>query len=183
MTISTDKTSSPDPVVPLHRPLPVELTLDQCIKCNICVSACPVSAVTDLFPGPKYTGPQAGRFRAAAQASPDRSVDYCSGCRVCNMVCPNGVKIAEINARARARMVEDGKIPPLLRLRNNLVARSATLGKIAQPFHPLSNFLFSFSPVRILADRLLHIARQAPFPRYARQRFTSWFRQQPVTPG
>jgi glycerol-3-phosphate dehydrogenase subunit C len=99
------------------------------------------------------------------------------------MVCPNGVKIAEINARARARMVEDGKIPPLLRLRNNLVARSATLGKIAQPFHPLSNFLFSFSPVRILADRLLHIARQAPFPRYARQRFTSWFRQQPVTPG
>ena len=33
---------------------------------------------------------------------PDHAVDYCSGCRVCNEVCPTGVKIAEINARARA---------------------------------------------------------------------------------
>jgi glycerol-3-phosphate dehydrogenase subunit C len=99
------------------------------------------------------------------------------------MVCPNGVKIAEINARARARMVEDGRIPPLLRLRNNLVARSAALARLAQPIHPLSNFIFSFAPARILADRLLHIARHAPFPRFASQRFTSWFRQQPHHPG
>ncbi|NIP22781.1 MAG: 4Fe-4S dicluster domain-containing protein, partial [Phycisphaerae bacterium] len=61
---------------------PVELTLDQCIKCNICVSACPVTAVTDKFPGPKYEGPQSGRFRQVLQETPDYSVDYCSGCRV-----------------------------------------------------------------------------------------------------
>ncbi|HSQ25819.1 MAG TPA: 4Fe-4S dicluster domain-containing protein, partial [Anaerolineales bacterium] len=67
-------------------PHPVEMTLNQCIKCNICTTVCPVAAVTDLFPGPKYEAPQAGRFRAQAQPSPDKSVDYCSGCRVCNMV-------------------------------------------------------------------------------------------------
>jgi len=183
MTIPVGKTSPPGPVNPLPRPLPVEFTLDQCIKCNICLSSCPVSAVTDLFPGPKYAGPQAGRFRTSSQASPDLSVDYCSGCRVCNMVCPHGVKIAEINARARARMVEDGKIPLLLRFRNNLVARSASLGRFAQPLHPLSNFIFSFTPARILADRLLHIAAQAPFPRFAGQRFSSWFHRQPRRPG
>src|SRR4030066_565062 len=88
-----------------------EFSLDQCIKCNICTTACPVSAVTDLFPGPKYEGPQAGRFRMRGQPSPDKSVDYCSGCRVCNMVCPPGVKIAEINARARASLVESDNVP------------------------------------------------------------------------
>jgi heterodisulfide reductase subunit C len=30
----------------------VDLTLDECIKCNICTSHCPVSAVTDLSPAP-----------------------------------------------------------------------------------------------------------------------------------
>jgi glycerol-3-phosphate dehydrogenase subunit C len=54
----------------------VELSLDQCIKCNICTTACPVSAVTDRFPGPKYEAPQAGRFRSNGQSSPDKSVDY-----------------------------------------------------------------------------------------------------------
>ena len=108
----------------------VELSLDQCIKCNICVTKCPVSAVTDLFPGPKFEGPQAGRFRQINQPAPDQSVDYCSGCRVCNMACPTGVKIAEINARARARLVEAGKISIKRRLRNNIIARSELLGKI-----------------------------------------------------
>jgi glycerol-3-phosphate dehydrogenase subunit C len=94
-------------------PFPPEMSLDQCIKCNICTTACPVTAVTDKFPGPKFVGPQAARFRMAGQATPDFSVDYCSGCRVCNMVCPTGVKITEMNARARAGMVSQGKIPPI----------------------------------------------------------------------
>ena len=109
---------------------PVELSLDQCIKCNICVTRCPVVPVTDLFPGPKYEGPQAARFRGSDQPAPDKSVDYCSGCRVCNMACPTGVKIAEINARARADMVKAGKFSLRTRLRNNLIARSELVGKI-----------------------------------------------------
>jgi glycerol-3-phosphate dehydrogenase subunit C len=152
----------------------VDFSLDQCIKCNICTSSCPVSAVTDLFPGPKYEGPQAGRFRNPAFPSPDKSVDYCSGCRVCNMVCPTGVKIAEMNARARAVMVQQGKIPLRLRIRNNLVARAALLAKFAQPVAPLSNFALSFPPARIIAEGILDIARYAPFPPYTRQRFTTW---------
>ena len=154
-----------------------EFSLDQCIKCNLCTTACPVSAVTDLFPGPKYEGPQAGRFRTSRGSSPDQSVDYCSGCRVCNMVCPTGVKIAEMNARARARMVEEGKIPVHQRIRNNLIARSELLGKIGQPIAPLANFTLNLKPARWLADISLGIAGAAPLPPFASQRFTTWFQK------
>ena len=152
-----------------------EFSLDQCIKCNICITACPVSAVTDLFPGPKYEGPQAGRFRISNQPSPDKSVDYCSGCRVCNMVCPNGVKIAEINARARAVMVNHGNISSRLRLRNNLIARPEFLGKVAHPISPLANYALNLKPARWLAEVALGIHHSAPLPKFSKQLFTSWF--------
>ena len=38
-------------------------SLDHCVKCTICETQCPVAAVTPLFSGPKYVGPQAERFR------------------------------------------------------------------------------------------------------------------------
>ena len=76
-------------------------SLDHCVKCTICETACPVSNATPLFPGPKYAGPQSERYRVAGEPSVDASVDYCSGCGICSQVCPQGVKIAEINAQAR----------------------------------------------------------------------------------
>jgi glycerol-3-phosphate dehydrogenase subunit C len=157
--------------------LPVELSLDQCIKCNICTTACPVSAVTELFPGPKYEAPQAGRFRNPSQTTPDISVDYCSGCRVCNLVCPTGVKIAEINARARATMVKQGKVAPIKRIRNNLVARAELLGKVAQPIAPIANAALNFPPARLIAEKTLQISRHAPFPAISSQKFTTWFKK------
>ena len=158
---------------------PVEMSIDQCIKCNICTTACPVSAVTDLFPGPKYEAPQAGRFRAAMHHSPDHSVDYCSGCRVCNMVCPTGVKIAEMNARARAKMVEQNQVPYRLRLRNNLIARPELIGRIGQPVAPLANAVLSNRIIRQATQAVLGIHRSAPLPSFSNQRFTTWFNYQP----
>ncbi|MCP4361161.1 MAG: anaerobic glycerol-3-phosphate dehydrogenase subunit C [Chloroflexi bacterium] len=151
-----------------------ELTLDQCIKCNICVTACPVTAVTDLFPGPKYEGPQAGRFRHDGQPAPDHSVDYCNGCRVCNMVCPSGVRIAEMNGRARSRIVQSGEVPWRHRLRNNLIARPELLGKLGQPVAPLANILLHSGFGRFFANLLFDIAPNAPLPEFSRKRFSKW---------
>ncbi|OGO33768.1 MAG: sn-glycerol-3-phosphate dehydrogenase subunit C [Chloroflexi bacterium RBG_16_57_11] len=156
---------------------PVEISIDQCIKCNICTTVCPVSAVTDLFPGPKYEAPQAGRFRQANQPTPDRSVDYCSGCRACNLACPTGVKIAEMNARARATMVQQGKISQVYRLRNNLIARAELVGRLAQPIAPLANTVLRFKPARFAMEKMLGIAREAPFPTISSHRFTPWFQR------
>lgn len=149
-----------------------ELTLENCIKCNICVSACPVAEVTDLFPGPKYEAPQAGRFRHNMQPSPDHSVDYCSGCRVCNEVCPTGVKIAEINARARAKMARERGIP----LRNRLLGRNELLGKIGSVAPGLANFGLHNGLSRAIADNLFDIASGAALPHWSKEgSFKRWF--------
>jgi glycerol-3-phosphate dehydrogenase subunit C len=153
----------------------IPMTLDDCIKCDICTSYCPVAAVTDKFPGPKYVGPQAQRFRGSGlPRSPDISVDYCSACRVCNEVCPSGVKIAEINARAKAQIVADRGIP----VRNWFLGRNETLGKIGSIAPRLAN-LGMHNPVsRLLAEKVMGIARNAPIPHWSTEgSFESWFRR------
>jgi glycerol-3-phosphate dehydrogenase subunit C len=159
--------------LPDHIERSLEASLDSCIKCNICTSACPVSRVTDLFPGPKYVGPQAQRFRQPGQPSPDASVDYCSGCRVCNMVCPTGVRIAELNARARAKIVADRG----LSLRNRLLGRSELLGKLGTPVAPLANWTLQNHPIRWLIEITVGVHRYAPLPRFAGHTFRGAFRR------
>src|SRR5918994_1046891 len=134
-------------------------SLDHCVKCTICETFCPFSQVTPLFPGPKYVGPQAERYRGAG-ASPDASVDYCSGCGICTQVCPQDVKIAEINSQARAQLWEDRGIP----LRNQLIARPSVLGRLGTPVAPLANWALKNKALRLLAHRLLGIHRRAPMP-------------------
>lgn len=142
----------------------VDLSLDECIKCNICTSYCPVSAVTDLFPGPKYVGPQAQRFREGDQAqTPDHSVDYCSGCRVCNEVCPTGVKIAEMNARARAAIVAKKGLP----LRNRLLGRNDLIARAGSIAPALANLAMHNPVSRFMAEKVMGIAREAPLPTWS----------------
>ena len=101
-------------------------SLDHCVKCTICETHCPFSNVTPLFPGPKYVGPQAERFRTGEAVTPDASVDYCSSCGICTQVCPQGVHIAEINTprQGAARARREG-VP----LRNQLIARPDAAGR------------------------------------------------------
>jgi glycerol-3-phosphate dehydrogenase subunit C len=151
--------------------LSVGNTLDECIKCNICTSYCPFSEVTDRFPGPKYVGPQAQRFRELGQPqTPDHSVDYCSGCRVCNEVCPTGVRIAEINARARAQIVADEG----LSWRNWLLGRNEWVGKAGSFVPALANFALHNPVSRILAEQVMGIDRAAPLPRWPAETLNGW---------
>lgn len=160
-----------------------EFTADLCVKCNICTSACPVAPVTSLFPGPKTVGPQAQRFRHPedrGETSPDHSVDYCSGCGICTMVCPHGVKIMEMNARARERLY-DGDIP----LRNRLLGRSELMGKVGHYFAPLANWGKNLRPARIVVEKVMGVHRDAPLPTFEFQPFRTWFKKhkpQPVLP-
>src|SRR3954471_24459160 len=153
--------------------LSLDQSLDSCIKCNICTAACPVTRVTDLFPGPKYVGPQAQRFRQDGQPSPDESVDYCSGCRVCNMVCPTGVHIAELNSRARGKIVADRGLP----LRNWLLGRSEWLGRLGTPVLPPANCALHHPQIRWAIERAVGVDRRAPLPTFAGTTFRGWFRR------
>jgi glycerol-3-phosphate dehydrogenase subunit C len=153
-------------------------TLDHCVKCTICETACPVSNVSPLFPGPKYEGPQAERYRVAAEPSVDLSVDYCSGCGICSQVCPQGVKIAEINAQARHKLKRRKGIP----LRDRIITRPTWLGRAGTPVAPLANLSLRLRPVRVLAEKALGVHRDAPAPKFAGRRFSRWARQRTSPP-
>ncbi|MBN1992063.1 MAG: anaerobic glycerol-3-phosphate dehydrogenase subunit C [Anaerolineae bacterium] len=149
-----------------------QYTADLCIKCNICTSHCPVHRVTDLFPGPKFVGPQAQRFRSPHEISVDESLDYCSGCGVCTMVCPHGVKVMEMNAKARAKLYRRKSIP----WRNRLLGRSELLGMLGSPFAPLANFMFTNPFIRWLTEQVMGIHRHAPMPLFSWETFRGWYR-------
>jgi glycerol-3-phosphate dehydrogenase subunit C len=148
-------------------------SLDHCVKCTICETACPVSNVTPLFPGPKYAGPQAERYRVAEEPSVEWSVDYCSGCGICTQVCPQGVKIAEINAQARDKLKRQKGVP----LRDRIITRPTWLGRLGTPVAPLANLTLRLRPARILGEKLLKVHRDAPAPKFAGRRFSTWARK------
>ncbi len=170
----------------------IRRTADLCVKCNICTSSCPVSPVTDLFPGPKYVGPQAQRFRDPGSPSPDHSLDYCSGCGICTMVCPHGVKVMEINTAAKAelRKRQLHENPFDLHLwRNWLLGRNELLGKIGGPVAPIANALMRVRFIRRLMETTLGIDHRAPFPIFQSTTFRRWFfgrhrrEKTPAAPG
>lgn len=153
-------------------------SLDHCVKCTICETACPVAAVTPLFPGPKYVGPQAERYRADGPSADD-SLDWCSGCGICTYVCPQDVKIAEINAQARAVMKRERGIS----VRDRLISRPTVAGALGAPASRLANVGLQNRMARRLLERMLGIHRFAPLPRYAGQTLRRWLRRRPASQG
>jgi glycerol-3-phosphate dehydrogenase subunit C len=148
-------------------------SLDHCVKCTICETACPVSNVTPLFPGPKYVGPQAERYRVGGEPSVEWSVDYCSGCGICTQMCPQGVKIAEINAHARDKLKRQKGVP----LRDRIITRPTVLGRLGTPAAPVANLTLRLKPVRVLAEKALKVHREAAVPKFAGHRFSRWARR------
>ncbi len=145
-------------------------SLDQCVKCTICETQCPVARATPLFPGPKYVGPQAERLRNGE--SVDYSLDYCSGCAICTTVCPQGVKIAEINAQARAVMKADH-----MPLRDRLITQTELEGKLLTPVAPLANWAMSQKPIRSVIQAVVGVHKDAPVPKATTQTFMGWFKR------
>ena len=148
-------------------------TSDMCVKCNICTAHCTVAPLTDLFPGPKTVGPQAQRMRQPGMPSVDHSVDYCSGCGICTLVCPHGVKVMEINTQAKAAMVETHGIS----LRNWFLGRNEVWGRLGTPIAPLINLALSIPVFRWLGEKTLGISARAPLPRWAGYTFRGWWQK------
>src|SRR5687767_7378719 len=145
---------------------------DACVKCNVCTTVCPVARVSDAFPGPKYVGPQAERFRGPSvdDASPDRTVDLCSGCGICTRACPHGVLIAETNNRARAAIVAERGSS----LRNRLISDTDLMARFGVPLAPLVNIGLRNRMTRWMGEKILGVHRRGPLTTFARRTFGSW---------
>nr|WP_300147349.1 anaerobic glycerol-3-phosphate dehydrogenase subunit C [Propionicimonas sp.] len=151
-------------------------TLDACVKCTICETQCPVSAVTPLFSGPKFVGPQAERFRNGE--SVDHSLDYCSSCGTCTLVCPQGVQIAELNSQARAVMKADH-----MPLRDKLIGQTVLMGTLMTPVAPLARAALHNKPIRTVMEKVVKVHRNAPMPPPQGQTFASWWAKRPKPAG
>lgn len=134
-------------------------SLDHCVKCTICETQCPVAAVTPLFPGPKYSGPQGERYRQPG-VSVDQWIDYCSSCGICTNVCPQGVKIAEINSLARAEMKQRQGIS----LRDRVICQTTLMGRSMAPIAPLANWALGNRLIRRIVQAVIGIHRHAAMP-------------------
>jgi glycerol-3-phosphate dehydrogenase subunit C len=153
-------------------------SLDHCVKCTICESYCPVAAATPLFPGPKFVGPQAERYRDGGP-SPDNSIDWCSSCGICTWVCPQGVKIAEINSQARAAMKQEKGIP----FRDSLISRTTLSGRLGTPVARLANRALRNRLLRRVLERTVGIHRHAPMPVFAGRTLRGWLRRRSAPGG
>ena len=151
-------------------------SLDACVKCTICETQCPVSAVTPLFTGPKFVGPQAERFRNGE--SVDHSLDYCSSCGTCTLVCPQGVQIAELNSQARAVMKADH-----MPLRDRLIGQTTLMGMAMTPVAPIANAALHNGVIRTVMEKVVKVHRNAPMPPAQTQTFESWFRKRTQPSG
>ena len=145
-------------------------SLDHCVKCTICETQCPVAAVTPLFSGPKFVGPQAERFRNGE--SVDHSLDYCSSCGTCTVVCPQGVNVAELNSQARAVMKADH-----MPVRDRLIGQTTLMGKVMTPLAPLANAALHNRPIRTVMEKVVKVHRDAPMPPAQAQSLRGWLKK------
>jgi glycerol-3-phosphate dehydrogenase subunit C len=144
---------------------------DYCIKCGICTEHCPVVRVDGRFQGPKQVGPDAQRFRRLGDPSKDISLGLCIGCETCDIVCPSGVNVSELNLMAKAKAMEEKTFS----MRNWFLGHLHLIGRLATTIPQLSNRILGNSVFKSLLDRTLAIDRRRRFPAYENQTFRHWY--------
>ncbi|GDX05861.1 anaerobic glycerol-3-phosphate dehydrogenase subunit GlpC [Buttiauxella sp. A111] len=150
-----------------------ETRFENCIKCTVCTTVCPVSRVNPDYPGPKQSGPDGERLRLKDAALYDDALKYCTNCKRCEVACPSDVRIGDIIQRAKAR---HGKTS--FNLRDAILSHTDLMGTLSTPFAPLVNTATSLKPVRNLLDKTLGIDSHRALPKYSSGTFRQWYRKQ-----
>ena len=145
---------------------------DQCIKCTICVEHCPVVKVTDKYLGPKQVGPDFQRFRNDGEDVYDISLEYCTGCRTCDIVCPSGVNISEINNRAKIALREKEGIS----IRDKLLSHAYMFGHLGSMVAPATNTFMKSKALRWVSEKILHLEKDLKYPSYTSEPFEEWIK-------
>lgn len=137
-------------------------SFENCIKCTVCTTVCPVSRVNPRYPGPKQAGPDGERLRRKDSGLYDDALKYCINCKRCEVACPSDVKIGDIIQRARA---DYGNAKP--GLRDAILSHTDLMGTLSTPFAPIVNAATGLKPVRQLLDTALKIDHRRSLPKYS----------------
>ena len=150
-----------------------ENNFEQCTKCSICTTVCPVAAVTTDYPGPKQAGPDGERYRLKDPAFYDKMLKLCINCKRCEVACPSGVHIADIIQQARMKASEGKRAT----LRDTMLANTDLLGTMANLVAPVANVTLGLKPTKLVMHSVMAIDKHRTFPAYSRQKFTTWFKR------
>ena len=145
---------------------------EQCQKCSLCETVCPVMANNPAYGGPKRSGPDGQRYRLKNGIFFEDSLKYCLNCKRCEVACPSGVRIADLIQQAR---IEFSTKPP--KLRDMMLASTDQVGPLASAFAPVANFALGLSPVKGLLHLTMGIDRHRTLPKYSSSTFVQWFRK------
>jgi glycerol-3-phosphate dehydrogenase subunit C len=150
---------------------------DNCYKCSVCDTTCPVAEVDDDFPGPKFQGPEQWRLkRAEDDVEIDDSIMSCSNCMRCDDACPSGVPLSQMHNTARGAYVDE-QMSKLSReyVRNRILANYGLLARLGSTVPRLTNFVMGNSLVQKANEKLLGITAERDFPAFATQTFREWW--------
>ena len=145
---------------------------EQCQKCSLCETVCPVMANNPAYAGPKRSGPDGERYRLKNGIFFDDSLKYCLNCKRCEVACPSGVRIADLIQQAR---IDFSRTAP--KLRDMMLASTDQVGPLASTFAPIANFALGLKPVKGVLDFTLGIDRHRTLPKYSSGTFVQWFRK------
>jgi len=129
-------------------------------------------AVNPDYPGPKQAGPDGERYRLKNPVFYDDALDLCLNCKRCEVACPSNVKIGDIIQSARLKY--SSKKP---KLRDFILANTDLMGTMASTMAPVVNFTLGLKPVKAVMDGVLAVDHHRTFPKYAGQRFETWFKR------
>ncbi|MEM4781490.1 MAG: anaerobic glycerol-3-phosphate dehydrogenase subunit C [Halalkalicoccus sp.] len=151
---------------------------DDCYKCSTCDSECPVAAVDDEFPGPKFQGPEQWRLKRKDDVDIDDSVMSCSNCMRCDSACPSSVPLSQMHNTARGSYVDE-QMDKLSReyVRNRILSNYGTLAWFGSKVPRLTNAVMGNSLIQAVNEKLMGITAEREFPEFAEQTFREWWRE------
>lgn len=150
-----------------------ENNFEQCTKCSICTTVCPVAAMTTDYPGPKQAGPDGERYRLKDPAYYDKMLKLCLNCKRCEVACPSGVHIADIIQHARMTAGEGKRAS----LRDTMLANTDLLGTVANLVAPVANATLGLKPTKMVMHSVMAIDKHRTFPAYSRTKFETWYKR------
>jgi glycerol-3-phosphate dehydrogenase subunit C len=172
----TQQSDDPVEVFPESEEMDLRPGADPCYKCSTCDTNCPVAAVDDDFPGPKFQGPEQWRLKRKGDASVDESVMKCSNCMRCDDACPAGVPLSQMHNTARGEYVaEEMSRLSAAYWRNRILANYGTLARFGSKVPRLTNAVMGNALVQAVNERFLGITAEREFPEFATETFRGWW--------
>jgi glycerol-3-phosphate dehydrogenase subunit C len=156
---------------------------DICHGCRSCVELCTsFPTLFDLID--RFDDRDAGRLTPAEQ---DEVVDECFQCKRCYVNCPYvpglhewAVDVPRLMLRADAMRVVTGQTSLRSRVATQVLGRTDLMGRAGTFAAPLANRVINAtegSIIRRAMSKLTGVSSVRLLPPYARQRFSTWFKQ------